>query len=264
MKIAPTARFLGLSLASALLAAPAFAEATLRFEEATARSPGSAAELYREQHWLRSDGDHPIERLVLYRCPDGTPFARKRIDYRASATAPTFLFDDLRSGYREGLRRGATTALFFRANNRAAERSAPVASTQLVADAGFDEFIRQQWAMLVAGKTLPLEFAVPSRLRSMAFSVSRAGEAQVAGEKAWVFRLKLSGLLGLVAPAIDVSYGQQSHRLLRFEGLSNLRDDAGDKPLVARIDFAPRVLAATEAQWRSALQAPLSACRVGR
>ena len=236
----------------------------LRVEEGVARNPRSAAELFREQHWIRSAGEQAIERLVLYRCPDGTAFGRKRIDYRESALAPAFLLEDRRSGYREGLRRDATPALFFRPGANSAERSAPLDSARLVADAGFDEFIRLQWSRLLAGQTLPIEFAVPSRLRSMAFSVSRAGETMLAGEKAWVFRLKLDGLLGWLVPAIEVSYGQQSRRLLRFEGLSNLRDDAGEHPLVARIDFADPARAASEVQWRAALQTPLSACRAGR
>lgn len=249
----------------ALVLAPVQAlGSALRLEEGIARNPQSAAELFREQHWIRSAGERAIERLVLYRCPDGTAFGRKLIDYRSSAVAPEFLFEDRRSGYREGLSRDEGATLFFRPETGAAERSAPLASARVVADAGFDEFIRLHWSRLLAGEAVPLEFAVPSRLRSLPFSVSRAGEAVVAGEKAWLFKLKLDGWLGWLVPSIAVSYGQRSRRLLRFEGLSNLRDDAGDQPLVARIDFADPARAASEAQWQAALQAPLSACRAGR
>lgn len=252
-----------LLLAAMLAPAQAFGS-ELRLEEGVARNPRSAAELFREQHWIRSAGDQAIERLVLYRCPDGTAFGRKRIDYRNSAMAPEFFFEDLRSGYREGLRQGDQTTVFFRPDGKSAERSARLASTRVVADAGFDEFIRLHWSRLLAGDSVPLEFAVPSRLRSFSFSVSRTGETTLANEKAWVFRLKLDGWMGWLVPSIDVSYAQRSRRLLRFEGLSNLRDDAGDQPLIARIDFAEPARAASEGQWQAALQAPLSACRAGR
>lgn len=255
-----------LRLAGLVLAAapPTVAATTLRFDEGIARNPDSAIELYREQHWLRSEGDRPLERIVLYRCPDGTAFGRKWIDYRVSTTAPSFVFEDRRSGYREGFRRDGGAELFFRAKAGAPEKFAFVRSAPLVVDAGFDQFIREHWAPLVAGKSLPLEFAVPARLRSMRFSVRRAAGARVASEEAWIFRLKLEGLLGLLVPAIDVSYGRQSQRLLRFEGLSNLRDDAGHQPLVARIDFGAQPREASEVQWQAALQTPLSACRTGR
>jgi len=245
------------------VAAAAAGDPALRFEEGVARHPDSARELYREQHWVRSVGDRPLERVVLYRCPDGTAFGRKRIDYRRSDIAPAFWFVDARSGYREGLRHGDGLELFFTGNSKAVERSAGVRSAQLVVDAGFDQFIRRNWTALADGDTLALDFAVPSRLRSMAFTVKRAGQSKIAGEAAWVFRLRLDGLLGLVVPAIDVSYGQQSRRLLRFEGLSNLRDDRGNKPLVARIDFPRPMVAADETQWQGALQTPLSACKTG-
>jgi hypothetical protein len=278
MLATPPRRGPGLALAAGLALLPVAvdataqaAPATLQFEEGVAHRPGSRVELYREQHWLRRAGTQALERLVLYRCPDGTAFGRKRVDYRSSATAPEFVFEDRRSGYREGLRRGATTELFYRATThspelRASERPAPLAAgaAESVADAGFDEFVRRHWSALLAGHSVPLRFALPSRLRSMGFSLQRAGQATVAGERAWIFRLKLDGWLGLVAPRIDVSYGQISRRLLRFEGLSNLRDDAGDKPLLARIDFATPARPATEAQWQAAAQAPLSACRAGR
>lgn len=252
---------LGLALASGV----AVADPGLSYEEGIARDPQGKTELYREQHFLRSDGERPLERLVLYRCPGGALFARKRIDYHGSRLAPSFLLDDRRSGYREGMRASPAGAeLFFRLRAGAAEQSAPVALSGLVADAGFDQFIHRQWLTLLAGKALPLQFAVPSRLRSMSFSVRRAGSARIAGEAAWVFSLRLDGWLGLVAPSIEVSYSQRSRHLLRFQGLGNLRDDRDEHPLQVRIDFPSAASPASEAQWQAALQAPLTACTTGQ
>lgn len=246
-----------------LALAPLAARAGLTYEEGIARDPETRAELYREQHWVRSEGERRLERLVLYRCPDGTAFGRKFVDYRVSPVAPAFRFDDQRSGYREGLRQGATPTVFVRRPGQTTERSAGLSSRQLVADAGFDEFVRRHWTPLVAGETVSLDFAVPSRLESIGFSVRRVGQTRIAGEAAWTFRLRLGGVLGWLVPHVDVSYGQTSRRLLRFEGLSNLRDDAGDDPLSARIDFLLPPRSAEEAQWRAGLTAPLSACRTG-
>ena len=256
-----------LSVLTALLAALTTnqaAAAQLRFEEGVARNPTNNSELYREQHWIRSEAGRPIERLVIYRCPDGTAFARKRVDYRESLTAPTFTLEDRRSGYREGLRRGGAPTLFVQPGRQSGERAAPVAANRLVADAGFDEFIRKQWPALVAGRSLPLDFAVPSRLRSLPFSLQRSGEAVVAGEKAWLFQLRLDGWLGVFAPKIEVAYGKDSRRLLRFLGLSNMRDDRGVDSLVARIDFQTPPQASDEAAWTAASRQALSSCRAGR
>lgn len=239
--------------------------AALSFEVGLARDPDTNALLYREHHLVRRIDGVPSERLVLYRCADGTAFARKRVDYRRSAQAPEFSLEDARMGYGEGLRRrGGADIVWVRDGSDRAERSAslPGAAARLVADAGFDEFIRQQWTTLMAGGSVPLRFAVPSRLESLGFKLSRVGQATHAGEAAEVFRLRLGGVLGWVAPHIDVAYGRDSRRLLRFEGLSNLREDDGRSQLSARIDFPEAARAALEPQWRAFERQPLSACRV--
>lgn len=247
-----------------LALAPLPALAALGFQEASARDPDTGELLYTEDHLLRHQDRQLRQRLVVYRCADGTAFARKRVDYAASALAPAFHFEDVRLGYREGLRRGADqTQVWVQAAAGDEERSATLeAGAGLVADAGFDEFIRQQWRPLLAGDAVPLQFAVPSRLDSYDFTVRRRGSGEAAGEGAEIFRLRLGGLLGLLAPHIDVAYGRESRRLLWFEGLSNLRDDQGDEPLQARIDFPKPARPADEARWQALASEPLSACRV--
>jgi hypothetical protein len=248
----------------AALLAPLPALGSITFEEGVAREPGNDRLLYREQHLVRRQDGEPTERLVIYRCGDGTPFARKRVDYRGSSVAPEFVFEDARLGYGEGLRRRTgVESVWVREGEDEAERSAPIKDDAgLVADAGFDEFIRDNWTPLVAGESVPLQFAVPSRLQSLGFKVNRQGSTEFGGEPAETFRLRLGGLLGWIAPHIDVAYGRDSRRLLRFEGLSNLRDDDGESQLVARIEFPTPAQAASEAQWQAFAGQPLSACRV--
>lgn len=250
--------------ALALLGAVPVAQAAITFEEGLARDPDSNQLLYREQHLVRRGDGQVLERLVLYRCSDGTAFARKRVDYRASAQAPSFALEDARDGYGEGLRRsGAGETVWVREGADGSERSAPLRPhPQTVADAGFDEFIRRNWQPLLAGESVPLRFAVPARLESLGFKVSRVGTARFGSEQAELFRLRLGGWLGWIAPHIDVAYGRDSRRLLRFEGLSNLRADDGESQLQARIEFPAPAVDAGEPQWREFAGAPLSACRV--
>jgi hypothetical protein len=247
-------------------AGTAQAQATLDLQWAEARVPGGGALLYREQHLLRSEGGRPRERLVLYRCADGRAFARKLLDYAASAQAPAFALDDRRAGYREGMRRlGARVELYVQARGDAVERVATLPAAPAVVDAGFDEFVRAHWRELESGQALPLQFALPARGRALSFQLQKLRQARVAGEDATVFRLRLGGLLGLVAPHIDVAYATQSRRLLRFEGLGNLRDAGGRRQLEARIDFPAPPVPAPEAAWRAArAEALVTACASGQ
>ena len=48
------------------------------------------------------------------------------------------------------------------------------------------------------------------------------------GIQAQVFRLKVQGVVGWIAPSIDVSYSERDHILLRYEGMADLRDKSGE------------------------------------
>ncbi len=231
-----------------------------------ARDPESGARLYEEHHLLRETDGHPSERLVLYRCAAGALFARKQVAYGAASAAPAFTLEDGRFGYREGARRDdeAITA-FFRADAASAERSERIATNApLVIDAGFDEFVRANWDALQRGDTLAVDFLVPSRLEALGFKLRRSGSGEIDGAPVSVFRLSLGGLIGLFAPDIDVSYRDRDRRLMRFEGLTNIRADRKAN-IVARIDFPParERREVDAAQWQAARSETLTDCRPG-
>lgn len=233
--------------------------ADLRFVEGEARDLASGQLLYREQHWIRRDGAAPVERLVLYRCPSGAAFARKRVDYRRSSTAPEFGLEDARSNYREGLRRSGTAASVY---SGAKTTALPAPTATLVADAGFDEFLRARWDVLVAGRPQPLEFVVPAFGRALGFEVRSAGRTRIGDAPVERFRLRLDGLLGAVAPSLDVAYDARDRSLRRFSGVTNVRDDRG-RQVKARIDFADPARAAPAAAWQAGLAQPLARCALG-
>jgi hypothetical protein len=176
---------------------------------------------------------------VLYRCAQGSqPFARKLLTYTASREDPTFEFEDARFGYLEGLRTVAGGREVFQRPKAGAElrtRMVPTGAT-IVSDAGFDEFVRRHWDEIEAGKTVRFPFLVPSRLTTMAFKVKKNRETTIEGSTASVIRLNLGGFLGLFLPYIEVSYRKSDRVLMRYKGLTNIRDAAGDN-VTAQIDF---------------------------
>ena len=107
-----------------------------------------------------------------------------------------------------------------------------------MADAGFDEFVREQWESLEQkGIASTVPFLVPSLLDSVTFRVRKVGRGDRSTAKPQsVIRLSLAGALGWFLPDIDVSYRQRDRRLMRYRGLTNIRD-AGGELLKAQIDF---------------------------
>lgn len=216
--------------------------------------------LYGERHVLRFDQGKLAERVVLYTCRDGSAFARKRVYYR-DPLAPDFELDDSATGYREGIRSdGSRRVVFFKAASDP-ERTAPVPTVdELVADAGFDEFVKKHWTELLSNAPARFDFLIPSTLGEHRFQVSHEGTDVIAGRVNEVFRLRLAGWWGVLLPSIDVRYDAKERVLTRYEGISNLRSARGGN-LKAQIDFPVEARRpATDAALQSALAASLGKC----
>ncbi len=199
---------------------------------------------------------------MLYTCRDGSPFARKTVSY-VDPLAPDFLLEIASTGMREGVRTvGTERSVFFRDDRSAPEKTSPLPPIHgLVADAGFDEFVRTHWQGLMSGKSQELHFLVPSRLEEIGFQAQHLRRDTVDGISAEVFRLKLAGFWGWILPGIDVSYGADDHTLMRYDGLSDLRDASGDN-FQTQISFPANERApGSAALMAEARQAQLAPCR---
>ena len=222
-------------LALLACAGPATLYAAERYE-GVAYVRGTDRIAYRETHWLfERDGAH--QRLVLYRCADGTPFARKWVREAPSPVAPDFDYEDARDGYREGVRteQGARM-VFVRENARAALETRPLpASADGVLDAGFDAFVREHWQDLAAGRTPHLDFLIPSRFEYLPFALSGVHDTALDAKSARHLKMRLAGWYGFALPGIDLTY-DSAGRLMEFDGVGNVRDAEGRSQTV-RIVF---------------------------
>jgi hypothetical protein len=204
-----------------------------------ARDLESGALLYTETHEVHAAGTLAEWREVLYRRdPHSEPFARKTLHYGADRQRPTFKFADQRSGFAESVERIGDS---FRVTSLAGPDVRPRTATLhqasvAVIDAGFDEFVRASWDQLQHGETLNAPFLVPSRLDAVNFRLRKVDDTRIDGAPASVIRLSLGGPLGWLLPDIVVIYRDRDQRLLRYRGLTNIRD-AGGRLLSAQIDF---------------------------
>jgi hypothetical protein len=227
----------------------------------TASAHHSSQFLYGERDVLHYQGGRLTERVQLYTCRDGSAFARKLVGDQ-DPLAPNFALSDAANGMQQGIRGEAQSRIvYFRASATDTEKSAPVPHVDgLVSDTGFDEFVRRNWSPLMSGGPVTLRFLVPSRLQDYAFQAQHLRSAAVDGVPAELFRLRLSGFWGWLLPGIDVSYSASDHQLVRYEGLSDLRNPAGDN-FKADIDFPPQNRqSSSEQAMRDARQAPLARC----
>lgn len=255
-------RYFILALLGLALNPPAWAVSVVRFEQGKAWDPQKKRVLYTESHWTRYVDKAPVERTVLYQCSNGTPFARKEISYSLSAFAPTFSFRDVRHQYQEGLRWQNGSPMVWHIKNGVRSDKPLTKNPNLVADAGFDEFIKLRWSTLTGEGRHTLNFALPSRLSSYDFKLQGTGKTVYRNEQAQSFTLGLQGLLGLIAPDIEVLYSQDTRRLLRFKGISNIRDDSGKDQIDTLIEFPLKDAVVAPSEKTKAQSVMLKSCQV--
>jgi hypothetical protein len=214
--------------------------------------------LYHETHYLYDGGN---ERLVLYRCLDGRAFARKHVRTGGDAQAPDFDLVDAHLGYREGVReRGGQREVYVQRRANLPEQSGPVRiPTDGVIDAGFDAFAQHHWDALLRGDTLRFPYLVPSRRRFYDFKVARVDDPAADAGGAMTLRLSLGAWFAFLLPHIDIVYDLASHQVVRYEGLSNIRDDNGKNYRVRSVFPAIASASASPDEIESALRTPLAA-----
>jgi hypothetical protein len=229
-----TLRIPHLLLAALALAAPPLATAAGRGDDglpSVERFAGVARGrdgrvLYLEEHQVRRAGDRVLDALTTYRDPSGAVLAVLRSDYAADPWAPSYRFEDRRTGRVEAIETGPEGAALEAGGRRVLLARPPPGRPPLVGGQGLDRLVRARLDALRAGERLTVAFAIPSRHDTYEFRV-QALPARQAGEVVRVRVEVASWVLRLLAPAMDCDYDPVTRRLLRYRGPSNLEGPDG-------------------------------------
>ncbi|WP_051943632.1 MULTISPECIES: hypothetical protein [Luteibacter] len=227
-------------------ASPSFAMAQYT-GEAFAR--GSDTLIYREVH-IEDASRHAI----VFQCPDGRAFARKRLSTAGAPTQPDFDFKDARNGYEEGVRGegGQRVAYVRKVDGQRSEHPLSIDAGAVI-DAGFDAYVRANWDRVIQGGA-SVPFLMTGRGKFFPVKIT-AAPAQGPDRR---IDLRLDAWYGFAAPTISVTYTEATRLLRRYEGPGAIRDEHG-KPLDVRIEFSPseRKSDVPSHAWDDALALPL-------
>jgi hypothetical protein len=178
-----------------------------------ARSVDTGELRYTEHHHCSDSG---AQCEVEYRDARGEVFARKQLDYSRSMHAPTLVLEHLREGNTVRVQGELEEAL--------------------VVDAGFDHYLRTHWNALARGERIVFEFLPAGRGSPLSMRAQKE-EGKPCPQPRMCFKVSMDNwLLGAVVPPIHLQYSRQNKRLLRYHGISNLRDGQGEQQQV-RIDY---------------------------
>ena len=187
--------------------------------------------VYREYHF-RQPGS--AQGSVEYRSPDRQLLGTKSLDFQAAPWAPAFQQIDLRTGELTFARwQGSSLTLGYRESRQSETRQEKVATKALVADAGFDNFIRAHWNDLLGDREKSFAFAVPTRLDTLTLVAQRRACEGASAAETVCFRVKPDNwFFAMLVDPIDLKYDASSRQLLQFQGLSNITDADGDPQVV--------------------------------
>lgn len=178
---------------------------------------------------------------VVYQGPDeSTVLATKQLQYSKHPYAPEFTFSNHTAQYEESVSwvNGNTVLLRNKEpGSKWRERQLQVAEP-IVADAGFDVFLKDHMATLVEGKTLHFNFLNPARLDWFRFC------AEVVEQYVATVTIRVypdNTLLRWLVDPILLTYelpstAQESPKLLHYSGLTNL-SLSGSSPVEANIFY---------------------------
>lgn len=160
--------------------------------------------LYREHHYC--DQSSKSCRIV-YQDQDGLPIAHKDVDYSTNTLAPALRFRDSRFSQEINLDFSD--------------------SEGLVVDAGFDNFMRSRWEDLSGGALVGFQFQVVGRDRPLEMIARIQLEAECDTDRLCLEVALGSWFLSLLSRPIQLTYDRDSRRLMRYRGISNIRDGNG-------------------------------------
>lgn len=189
--------------------------------------------LYREEHTLSLQEGKPVKRQVNYYSAEGELIASKENWYRSSPTQPDFILTDFRTDYREEAKSTETSntntlTLILTENQETEQTQLTEFDYELVIDAGFDDFIRQHWDALLAGKTIPFSFASVARQTSVNFEVEAQNPEQSDATNLKLEMTLRSSLLSWLMSPIKLEYDRNTQSLMRYRGLSNIQNNNGN------------------------------------
>ena len=166
----------------------------------------------------------PAQDSVSYREPDGAERGTKSVDYRPEPLQPSYTLTDLK--FDEHIRvvndGDHATIVYEEFGTAEPQRFKVELSPEAVIDAGFDQWVVQNWNALLGGETLQFEFLAVTRGELFTFEATRIDEARAtAGDN--IIRIKPAGFLaGFFVEPIFLAYDDRGY-LTDYMGLGNIR-----------------------------------------
>lgn len=194
----------------------------------TAKPVDGGATIYQEFHSIsgscKTGVFAPEEHTVEYRRSGPERFATKSLTYQQSVLRPSLEFNqpDFSEVIRISNQDDQTLKILWQAPSGSTETASLEVEPSLVADAGFDNFVRQNWQQVVEnGESVRFNMVAPTRGDYYGFVLEPAGDRRIDAEHQVRIRPSSTLMRFLVDPIL-LGYNDDG-LLTDYLGLTNIR-----------------------------------------
>ena len=203
--------------------------ANFRHTIGVARDATDNSVRYIEHHQYGENGEHEVR----YFDPGQNVLLEKQMAYEGLPQHPSIEQTDFVSDTNISIRYETDQATMVTSQGESSENFTFDLSPDIVVDAGFDAYVRENWDNFTTGKARDVTFAIAGQKRLLAMKIKRtsiddSGASFKVEPANWLVRLLL--------PEIQLSYDAE-RRLTRYEGFSNLKPTSGQSRTVV-IEFS--------------------------
>lgn len=194
----------------------------------TAKPVDGGDTIYQESHSISGSCEQgiftPEKHTVTYRRSGSEGFATKKLFYRQSVLRPSVEFNQ--PGFSEVIeitnQNDQTLDILWQSPSGSTEQASLDVEPSLVADAGFDNFVRQNWKQVMEdGESVRFNMVAPTRGDDYGFILEPTSDRRIDAEH--LVRIRPSGMLVrfLVDPIL-LGYNDDG-LLTDYLGLTNIR-----------------------------------------
>jgi hypothetical protein len=196
-----------------------------------ATNPKDKKHLYSEVHSVEYKGELVQKVLTKYKDPSGKVVAELLSTFKENHRLPDTIFTDKRNGYKEETKLDGNKYIITTtaANSRSKVRKLSV-EDNLVCGQGYHNYIIKNINAFKLNETRTIKFVLPSMRDYFSFDLTYLGPLSKEKPDEVSFRLDITNfILKMFADKIQVTYSKKEKTLIRYQGLTNLKNAEGDQ-----------------------------------
>ena len=198
--------------------------------------------IYKETHnYLLVDGGKVMH--SLFTSPSGETIAKREIEYENDKLVSYRLVQDSIE-YEESIKVGNKNIQLEKRNQKQVSQKKIKTLNEIIIDAGFSDYIVNNWGALIEGATLKFDFASVSQMNKIRLQVKGAdidktsAKEYLTDDEIVMFKMTIANpVLKMFIKPIEVGYYKESRQLAYYKGISNIKNSNGKQYSLVRIEY---------------------------